>query len=557
MRKCNRNATYGVIIPAVVAFTAAMICAIGARAVAGTASHIVPNPMSAQNAADYIVVAPEAFVEALAPLMDKRAADGLRTALVTTGSIHSAFSHSATGADAIRDFVRYAYFNWQKPQPRYLLLIGDTIATASYAPGDPVLPTFLVNTAVAESPTASDNPYVDMDGDEMPDLAVGRLPADSPEELSAMIEKILTYETSAPAGPWRRRVNMFASEGHFGAVDDMLEDMFKKLVRNNVSPNFDLTMTYANPAMPYFFIPDRFGEKVIDRFNEGSLFMVYIGHGQHSRFDTVRWNGKKFPIMDSARVSEIDSGGRSPIVFIIACLTGDFDMPEDSIGEELLKSKTGPVGVFASSEISHPYSNAILSKDIAYFFLHERPVTVGEGIVRVKRALIKRFDEDRRAIDRLTGLMLPKKELDTQNRDHLFLYNYFGDPAMRIPYPDDALAIQAPQKAKAGGSLSVTVPQPGRGTLRVTLECPATEIIHGIMDIQGLDGAQLENAIASNYSNANNKTAAVVEQVVTENGRATITLNIPENTPAGQYNIKAYNWGGQADRMGFVPITIE
>jgi hypothetical protein len=520
-------------------------------------SHAVANPLSSQNGADYLVIAPPAFEAALAPLLDKRAADGLRTALVTTVSIHDAFPYSATGAHAIRDFVRYAYFQWQALRPRYLLLIGDTVATAPYAPGDPSLPTFLVNTSIAESPTASDNHYADMDSDGLPDLAVGRLPADSPQELSTMIQKILVYETAAPSGPWRRRVNMFASEGHFGAVDDMLEDMFKKLVRNNVSPNFDLTMTYANPAMPYFFIPDRFGEKVIERFNEGSLFMVYIGHGHHSRFDTVRWNGNKYPIMDSGKVPGIDSQGRSPIVFIIACLTGDFDMPEDSIGEELLKSKTGPVGVFASSEISHPYSNSILAKDIAFFFLHEKPETVGEGLVRVKRALIKRFDEDRRSIDRLTGLMLPKKELDAQNRDHLYLYNYFGDPAMRIAYPGGALAVQAPEKARPGTRISVTVPQAPQGSLRVTLECPATEIIHTIADIENLEGAHLEKAIAANYANANDKIAAVADQHQTGAGDATAALDIPENLPPGQYFIKAYAWGAHTDSMGFAPIAIE
>lgn len=531
---------------------------ITATAASAGDDYAVRNPMSGKNGADWIVVAPKQFMPALQPLMDRRAADGLRVAAVDAERIQDAFTHAATGAERIRAFARYAYFQWKRPAPRFLLLAGDTVSSAGYAPGDLSIPTFLVNTAVAESPTATDNPYADMDGDDLPDVAVGRIPAGSVDELDIIIAKILEYETSPEPGPWRRRVSMFASEGHFGkTVDAMLEEMFKRLVRNNVSPNFDLNMTYASPAMPYFYIPDKFGDKVIDRFNGGSLFMVYIGHGQVNRFDSVYWQDEKYPIMGIGDVPLVDAGRQRPFVFIIACLTGNFDEPEDSIGEELFKSPTGPIGVFASSEISHPYTNAILSKDIAYYLLTERPATIGEATVNIKRALFEHIDPDRALIDKTAQLMLPKKDLDVQNRDHLFLYNYLGDPATRIAYAADDLSVNAPGDAAPGDTITVTVslPESADADVLLTLECPPTEIIHPIEDITGLEGGALEQAIASNYANANNK-VAVSQYAGAGSGTAEIEITIPDDLPDGEYYIKAYAYNGTPDAMGFAKIQI-
>ena len=523
------------------------------------APYEVKKLMSGKNGADYLVITSKTFLPAMEPLLEKRAADGLRVAVVTTQRIHKTYTHHATGTAAIQEFVRFAYYHWTEPHPKYLLLVGDTVATATYSPEDDTLPAFLLNTAIARTPTASDNHYADVDGDELPDMAVGRIPADTPEELEAVVKKILDYEAAPEPGPWRRRVSMFASEGHFSkAIDSMIEEMVKTLVRENVSPNFDLNMTYANPGMPYFYIPDKFGDKVVDRFNQGSLFMIYIGHGSWDSFDSVHWGEERYPIMSLEQVPLVEPGARKQFVFIIACLTGDFDRPEDSIAEMLLKSPTGPVGVFASSEISHPYSNAVLNKDIAYFLLTKRPETIGEALLNIKRSLIKRNDKSRQLIDKQTKLMLPQKELDIQNRDHLYLYNYFGDPATRIPYPDDQLEITAPAKAQPGDELDVTINTGGRSwdRLLVTLECPATEIIHKVVDIEGLEGDALNSAIESNYAAANNKVAVSGEQENVQGGMPIILIKVPDTLPAGEYYVKAYAWGGSPDAMGFTPIEI-
>ena len=48
--------------------------------------------------------------------------------------------------------------------------------------------------------TASDPSYATLDHDEIPDLAIGRLPATSIEDVEAMVAKILRYERESGSG---------------------------------------------------------------------------------------------------------------------------------------------------------------------------------------------------------------------------------------------------------------------------------------------------------------------------------------------------------------------
>ncbi|MEZ6106529.1 MAG: C25 family cysteine peptidase [Pirellulaceae bacterium] len=54
---------------------------------------------------------------------------------------------------------------------------------------------------------ASDNPFADLDGDQIPELTIGRLAVHSRRELETVIDKIIRYESAMPQTSWRRRIN--------------------------------------------------------------------------------------------------------------------------------------------------------------------------------------------------------------------------------------------------------------------------------------------------------------------------------------------------------------
>ena len=133
----------------------------------------------------------------------------------------------------------------------------------------------------SEPEIASDNWYADLDDDRLPDVAIGRLTPDSPADFAEMVQKILAYERSADFGPWRRQIQFIAGLGGFGPLADaVLESSAKSLIGSGVPAPYTTTMTYGSWQSPYCPDPREFRQVTIDRLNEGSLFWVYIGHGQ-------------------------------------------------------------------------------------------------------------------------------------------------------------------------------------------------------------------------------------------------------------------------------------
>ncbi len=519
---------------------------------------------SRKNGAVYLVVAPKAFHDELQPLLDHRAAGGMSVALVSPKDIYTEFDRRPPGPWPIKEFVTFAAHNWKKGTPKYLLLVGDINVFEQYDPNGLMMPTFIVkledeDEEDGEKLAASDTAFGDVDGDEVPDIAVGRIPADNKEEVAAAVRKILNYETNPTPGPWRRRASVLASTGNFGIFDTTLEETTKKLVRSNFDPVFDLNMTYGGSSMPYFQMPADFKQKVFDRFSDGSLFMTYIGHGSVTGLSSVCYKGKCKRIMQNEDVGGIKTGGKPPFFFSICCLTGKFDIQEDSIAEEMFKAADGPIGVFAATEVSHPYSNTMLSKDIMYYMMDKRPATIGEGILNIYRSLVWRFDTDRKFIDKQYALLgMGRKEQIKNSYDHIYLYNYIGDPATKIPYAAETIEIDAPTKAGPGEKLHVAIrtKEKKKGKLLFTFESHPTEIIYDITDIDGLAGNKLSDAVTSNYQNANNKIAYRMETELDDTGAALVDFTVPAFIPSGKYFLKAYAWDGTTDAMGISEIDI-
>ena len=86
---------------------------------------------------------------------------------------------------------------WE-PGPRFVLLVGhasfDPKSYLGYEDSD-LMPTKLIDTQYME--TASDDWFVDLDDDGLADMPVGRLPVRTAQEASALVAKIVGYETSA------------------------------------------------------------------------------------------------------------------------------------------------------------------------------------------------------------------------------------------------------------------------------------------------------------------------------------------------------------------------
>ena len=153
--------------------------------------------------------------------------------LVDVQDVYDEFGYGMMSAEAIRDFIAYTYANWPGPAPRDVTLVGDgTYDLRGYLPtsAPTYLPPYLEMVDLYVGETATDNRYVTVSGaDILPDLNIGRLPANTAAQATAMVDKILAYEKATPDPAWQHNV-LFVSDnledggGDFYALSDGIAD---------------------------------------------------------------------------------------------------------------------------------------------------------------------------------------------------------------------------------------------------------------------------------------------------------------------------------------------
>ena len=234
------------------------------------------------------------------------------------------------------------------------------------------VPTFYakakVNVAWGSEPyLATDNWYADLDDDQTPDVAIGRLAATTPAELAVIVEKILAYEQCNDFGPWRRQVNLVAGVGNFGPVSDyVLESAARYFVSHEIPDDYATSITYASWRSPYCPDPRQFPGTILERLNEGSLFWVYIGHGHHMGLDQVQTPGGIYPLLKSADPRMIRCRHAALIAVFLACYIGAFDASDDCLADQLVRTPGGPVAVLAGSRVTMPYAMTVMSSELMH-----------------------------------------------------------------------------------------------------------------------------------------------------------------------------------------------
>ncbi|MDI6809594.1 MAG: C25 family cysteine peptidase [Candidatus Eisenbacteria bacterium] len=384
--------------------------------------------------ATYLIIAYDAFLDppsTLSPLVWLRQQKGQQVEQVKISEVVDEFG---SGDRGLRDFLRYAYWNWS-PRPQYVFLVGDVSDTVS-----------------AQVPTHRFAPYfsyggkaiwddwlvcVDDTTDVIPDMALGRLPASTREQVTAYVSKVFNYELDCASAPWKKRV-LFLGNDTSGThtVNDAI------LVRNQVAEALGIVNGFAyGPWQRTTLIhsdcgfDDPFGfychTSAMELFNQGQSIVCAIG------------------VMSSERSLEqfIRSGYLGPsdpqntqmpsIVLGMSCHLARFDV--DSIfvdrGGELVKDviladrflfpqTAGAVAWFGATGATQLHANGWLLNEVLSRIVRSYDVPLGRVFLDAKKAAFENY---------------PWEE------DVFKEYVLLGDPALISPryYPPN---VSNPQK---------------------------------------------------------------------------------------------------------------
>lgn len=502
-------------------------------------------------AVDYLIVSADTLSASAERFRDYRKS-GHVVELALVGQVVGAKTTQADATTAMHDFIKKRFDSRDPKKPFFVLLVGDANGESVTTDTVPV-----ARAELPDGPVVSDNVFADMNGDGIPDLAIGRIPAANDADVDVVRTKIVAYESTYVPGPHARRMNLFASTSGFGEPADTLIEVLVFKVIEEVPYDYDITMTYAKQDSPYVFVPERFSDKVYERINEGSLMVTYVGHGYQEGFASLDWNKKPFPIMDTAQLSKITNGPKAPLLTLIACATGAFSTG-DSVSEQVLRGAAGPVAVLSSTENSHPYPNAIFVRELSQVLAVLRSPTVGEAFMRAKDRMIHNDDPLRKTIDNAVNSQVDATARTTLKRSHLDMYTLFGDPAMRVQYPGAGATVTVAPQAAPGATLDVGLAIKGgitTGKVLFTLESSRSDL-RGVIQAVPADGDPGRDAIIeANYALANSKVVVSATADLT-GGSASAKLVVPADLIAGDYHVKAYADDGAKDAAGSAPVKI-
>lgn len=422
----------------------------------------------------------------------------------------------------------------------------------------------------SEPKIATDNPYGDLDDDGIPEIAVGRLTADTPAELTSTIERIIRYEQHSQGELWQRQINLVAGVGGFSRlIDTVVENTTRDIVRDLIPAGYQTSMTFGSWTSPWCPDPRRFSETTIGRFNEGCMFWVYCGHGNRDQLDRIMLPDQSHDILDSKSVDKLDCRQGSPIAICLACYTGAHDGDDDCLAEYMMRQPNGPVAVVCGTRITMPYAMSVLSVEMMNEFFRGECKTLGQLMLRAKRRLAQKPDpknEYRQTLDALGQTFSPKpKLLEAECKEHIHLMQLIGDPLLRLKRPkqlslkiENAPATKSadePPSYSAGDTVSVSGTAERAGTMLVEIAYQRGRLrqrptIRGEYD----SSDEAFQKIHEDYLKANDSVVAR-NQVRVEPGTFKASLKVPKDCK-GACDVRVMLLGAEDVAIDSVPIRI-
>jgi hypothetical protein len=406
---------------------------------------------------EMLVITNPATLVAANRLVDARRAAGLRTTVVQTGSDPGQIG---TTPSKIRSFIRGRITATGCVRPSYVTILGDDDLVPTYAFGPAGIP--------------SDLPYAMKDRtDELPDVAIGRIIGDDQPAVDSAVAKIVSYETSPPSGPMLDRAAIaaqFQDDDDDGTENRTFVQFAETVRRGLVARGVGVDRIYAtedtgvNPLelndgsdLPPelrkpAFAWDGSGSDVTAAWNEGRFLMVHRDHGWSDGWGT--------PYLDTSSVQGLTNGALLPVLMSINCSSAAYDEDETSfVGEALVKPDGGAVGAFGDTRDSPTRHNTQIGLGFVDALLPT--VLAGEGPLRNQRvgnALVH-------GKLRLAAMWPPSGRAnpdgDSETRDELNLWHYFGDPSMQMWGGGQAPLVLDPRAfsaSLAGNEVHVTLP---------------------------------------------------------------------------------------------------
>lgn len=366
--------------------------------------------------------------------------DGLRVSIVPADELYNEFSSGTPDATAYRRYLKMLYDRATTPndKPRYLLLFGDgawdnrmlTSEWSGYNPDDYLLCYESENSFSQVNCYVSDDFFSLLDDEEViqttngnsttyagkPDVAVGRLPARTPDEAKTLVDKIISYAQNEYAGPWQNEICMMGDDGNDNShmkTADKVATMIE-----NTYPNYNVDKIYwdayqRTSSSTGYSYPD-VTRLIKQQLQNGALMMNYCGHG--AAYAMSHELVMKLTDFESQQSNYL------PLWMTASCDIMPFDGQEENIGETvMLNSKGGGIAFFGTTRTVYATYNEVMNLAFTKHVLTPG-MAIGEAVRLAKCELVEKSSD-------LTCNKLQ--------------YTLLGDPALQLNTPRQKMVVDS------------------------------------------------------------------------------------------------------------------
>jgi len=230
----------------------------------------------------------------------------------------------------------------------------------------------------------TDNPYADLDNDNLPDVAIGRWPVRDNQDLADIVDKTKAWHEN-------RNAEAFQDALLIAQPNDQRDLNFSDQLTGRVAlplgelaefdqiEKLEIQAAGAGTADPVA----QARQQILNSIDNGTDLISFNGHGS-----TAAWGFQG--IVNTEFVQSLDNAGQPVVVMPLACYTTYYESPTvNSLAHQwMFAGNTGAVAVHGASVLGEFRENAIFAER---FLRHSKDVsTMGEAIKNAKRAMSSR-----------------------------------------------------------------------------------------------------------------------------------------------------------------------
>ena len=252
-----------------------------------------------------IVITPENYISALQPWLDWKTQKGFYINVVTTAQAGSNYY-------AIKAYVQNLYSTGvsQGNTPTFLILVGDVAQVP--------------NTTGSQTQKVTDLYYGSVDGDYFPDMFYSRMSAESPTQLTAIVNKILQYEQyTMPDPSYLNNVTLIAGwDSYWTSRVGAPTINYATTYYYNTAHGFSEVHSHVNQSQY---------NGCYNALSTGVGFVNYTAHG-----DNNMWAQPQFT---NSNVNQLTNTNKYFLAMGNCCLSGNFGYGSTCFGEAMIRAE--------------------------------------------------------------------------------------------------------------------------------------------------------------------------------------------------------------------------